>query len=104
MTGLIEPSQVINLFPKASNEGSGTNGGDDQQFSEPGQGGTDDYWPIRTAHVQGDWSAVEHTAVDKTEHSGSYWLGLVNDVAQELRSWLSEKKQRAYYCAGRFWA
>ena len=27
MTGLIEPSQVINLFPKARNERSGANGG-----------------------------------------------------------------------------
>ena len=27
MTGLIEPSQVINLFPKARNKRSGANGG-----------------------------------------------------------------------------
>ncbi|MEB3365273.1 hypothetical protein SDC49_22165 [Lactobacillus sp. R2/2] len=50
-TGLIEPSQVINLFPKARNECSGASGGDDQQLSEPGQGGTDDYCLVRITHA-----------------------------------------------------
>ena len=48
---MIEPSQVINLSPKACNECSGANGGDDQQFSERGQGGRNDYCAIRTTHV-----------------------------------------------------
>ena len=62
---MIEPFQVINLSPKACNECSGANGGDDQQFSKQGQGGKNDYCAIRTTHVQGDWAAVEHTAVVK---------------------------------------
>jgi len=60
---MIEPFQVINLSPKACNESSGANGGDDQQFSKQGQGGRNDYCANITTHVWGEWTVVEHTAV-----------------------------------------